>query len=344
MRVSISSRAVVCAAFVLLSTGCITVKVSGTSGRVLKKASISSPLIALSDEFYPGDKPQTSDGIVKSLPPAAVAQIQKDLNKLLEALKQTHVAVLKYLQTESGSNMPASLPISLRIEREAIAIAEIRTDNTIYIDIEVLQAFFKTAILDLSRGGAVGHRNAPADADEDKIVQNFLEFKRDLRKTKGHTIIGEALHGGDDWFALVDMSEEMSRLTSRYYGVLLFTISHEMGHYALGHLKEKSNDCTRAAERELEADRYGTALMSAAVPELPGVFGLLDFNGNREQLRGYEPFFQFGYKMARFSGISMGNCPYPPPDERLKLAQAEETRATQRLYDEGYITLKAPQK
>jgi hypothetical protein len=30
-------------------------------------------------------------------------------------------------------------------------------------------------------------------------------------------------------------------------------------------------------------------------------------------------------------------CAYPPPDERLKLAQVEEERGTKRLHDEGYI-------
>jgi hypothetical protein len=326
------------ATIALLSTACIQIKMSGTSGRQYKKASLSSPLIELSDWFYPGGKPQTTEGIVKSLPAQQVAQIRKDLNLKLEGLRKAHAALLKYLQAEMESPMPEAMPIDLDVERAGEVTEEIRSDNTIYVDLEVLQAFFKTAVVDLSKSPALGHRDAMAASDENKIVQNFLEFKQDLRKTKGRTIIGDVLHDDDDWFTLVDLSQEMARVTSRYYGVLLFTLSHEAGHYALGHLKEKCdpNNCHRFTEMELAADRYATAMMSALVPELPAFFDF-DFNGSRQELRGYEPFFRVGYKLAHFTGIGNCACSYPPPEERMQLAEAEQKHATKRLYEEGWI-------
>jgi len=331
-----------CTLLLLFSTSCITYHSTGPTGKALKNNSLKSPLIHLSDEFYPGDKPETTEGIVKSLSKDSVADIQKELRARLDGLKKAHTYLHKYLEAEMGISMPSVLPVNLEVAREGTVTEEIRSDNTIYIDLEVLQAFFKTAIIDLSKSSGIGHHDPTPTTDENQIVQNFLEFKRDLRRSKGHTGLGELFHNDDDWFEQISMNEEMTRASSRYYGVLLFTMAHELGHYALGHLKERcnANDCPRFAERELAADRYAVAMMSALVPELPGIFAFMDFDNNREQLRGYEPFFHIGYKLARFSSMSSCSCAYPAPDERMALAKAEQERATKRLYEEGWMKIK----
>ena len=79
--------------------------------------------------------------------------------------------------------MPDTLPIRLEIERAGEVTEEIRSDNTIYIDLEVLQSFFKTSIIDVSQNLDPFHRMgvkqaSPAASDENKIVQDFLEFYR----------------------------------------------------------------------------------------------------------------------------------------------------------------------
>lgn len=326
---------------VLSFGGCISIKVQGTSGRQLKKASLASPLIRLSDDFYPGDKPVTTGGIVDSLPDAKVAALQKDFGRVLAGLLRVHTAFKKFLDAEMGVTTGSPSGLSVELARENQSTAEVRTDNTIYIDLGVLQAFFKTGIVDMSKKSGFKAARAPGDAppssSDDAAVQEFLEFKRKLRKTKGHTVLGELISGGDAWFEHVDMNEAMNTATSRYYGVVLFTLAHEMGHKSLNHLGETCdpNNCKGFADRELAADRYATALLSAAIPDL----GMFNFNDNADQLRGYEPFFQLGYKLARFGGISSCSCAYPAPEDRLKLARAEKNAATERLFKDGYIKL-----
>jgi hypothetical protein len=331
----------------LLCSGCITI--SGTSDRQLRNAALASPLINLSDKYYPSDGPQTKGGVAVNLSPEQVREIRATLLTLLKAVKQTHRHYFRYLQEEMGSPMPIDLPIDLEIDPGTSSTAEIRTDNTIYLDLGVLQGFFKGAILDVSERSffdlSPAKSTSPNESsrDENAIVQNFLQFKRDLRNSKGRTVVGEVFGGQaatDESERLETMWESMTTATARYLGLLLFTLSHEAGHYALGHLKEKCEptECNRFVERELAADRYATALLAALVPQEP-VFGF-DFQGNAESLRGYEPFFTIGYEFARFSNTSICSCEYPLKERRLELSEAELLRATKRLNAEGWIKWK----
>ena len=324
----------ICALSVGLAA-CVTV--SGTSGRQFKQASLSSPLIKLSDSFYPGDQPVTVDGIVKSLPPAAIETLQTDLRTLMTGLVNFYGLVREFLSAELETALPSSMPLTVEVERAATKTAEIRSDQTIYIDLEVLQAFFRTGVVDLTKS-PLSRSPTPAD-DDDAIVQRFLDFKRRLRNSKGRTIIGDAFAGDDDWFEQVDMNKAMSKATSRYYGVLIFTMAHEMGHSALGHLSETCdvNLCTRFAERELAADRFAATLVAVLLPRQPGLLALFEDNLNLDELRGYEPFFEIGYRRARFSNIGACSCEYPSSDKRLSLASSAAERTWKRLYDDGWM-------
>ena len=326
---------VVCTSAVTLAA-CVTV--SGTSGRQFKNASLSSSLIELSDWFYPGDRPQTVDGVVRSLSPGAVATLQTDLRTRTAGLVRSYPMLREFLSVELGVTLPASMPLDLEIERAAAKTAEIRSDQTIYIDLEVLQAFFRTSVVDMTTEAL--SRSAPAiDEDDDAIVQRFLEFKRRLRNSKGRTIIGDVFADDNDWFDQIEMNEAMAKATSRYYGVLLFTIAHEMGHYALGHLNETcdADQCMRFATRELAADRFATSMISVLIPRQPGFAAAFEDTLNLDELRGYEPFFKIGYRLARFSNVSACSCEYPSPDERGRLAKTEAERTWNRLYADGWV-------
>jgi ankyrin repeat protein len=132
---------------------------------------------------------------------------------------------------------------------------------------------------------------------------------------------------------LVDVSQQLKPVESRYYGALMFVIAHELGHIALGHL-DTPVPCHK---RELEADAFaanllGTTLLVMSASPLPVAFGdparpsghatlvVIDDDAYR-RYTGSAIFFTQAYELAHFPP-SDASCTYPSAQEREDLTNA----------------------
>ncbi len=324
-------------ALALLCSGCASLESLASASLFdtvkLKQQMLSSPLIRLSDVFYPDGQAATAEDIARRLQTAGgLSGVQRDMRWGVRMVEAEHKHAFKYLESVFG---PIRRTLDLKIEVEPVAYrtAELR-EGTIHVDVEVLQAFFKAAVADLYVNNKFDVYNyadplkpqrpaaaPPRPADDDPvIVQRFIDLKRDIRRLRGRRFLGTMLHPHDEQVSKLYLNSfSMSKMTNRYDGLVLFMIAHETGHLVLGH---KTETCTPAAcanlrKRELDADRYAYALLSLMVARHGwGIPQIIGYDDPRD-LEGYLPFFLDGYRIARFNGVGECECHYPTPQERI---------------------------
>jgi uncharacterized protein len=144
------------------------------------------------------------------------------------------------------------------------------------------------------------------DSVDDAIAANILmnPYKTYPRPTK------------ESWPSDFDMQTE-------YYGTLLFTMAHEHGHAALGHLIAK--DPPPCEVREFQADHFASALVgeSFVAQSVDSLGGMAFFSDDRLlEYAGWSTFFDQTYEYAGFLNNDK-NCLYPARELREAKTMAE---------------------
>jgi len=108
-----------------------------------------------------------------------------------------------------------------------------------------------------------------------------------------------------------------------YYGTLLFTMAHEQGHAALGHLTAK--EPPPCEEREFQADHFASALVgeSFVAQSVDSFAGMAFFSDDLLlEYAGWSAFFDQTYEYAGFQNNDK-NCLYPDRGQREAKTMAE---------------------
>jgi hypothetical protein len=223
--------------------------------------------------------------------------------------------------------------------------------GTIVIDVKLLQANIVAAITSSYRILQWElNRQPPLSEQLHKILElrtrlenyAYLNHIRVIKASGGYKLDGyksigmterDAIH---EVTQLPGIAQRVLPIGVKYYGTLLFTIAHELGHVALGHGVSQ----VRCPKRELDADTFAAyvlsePLMAMSMYDAPisppnytpshsavvtGHYLAMDTN-SLKSYTGYSLFFGKSYEIAKF-GPSTQSCIYPEPAERIRVAEA----------------------
>jgi hypothetical protein len=228
--------------------------------------------------------------------------------------------------------------LTVTVTNDNVSFARSYTDESDVVHVELdamlLQAVFRGALVASSRAQANGSNlfsdfmdSGEANKTDDQLLQDFLTFRKKVGTAKAGNIFGDlkdaySSEGAGRWGDMVGFSLQAGDVENRYVGVVLFIIAHELGHHVL-HLSTACDTtrCAGFAQRELDADTYAGYLLGMMTAPVQNPF-LLTFFDSLSQLSGYEVFFQDAYGRAEFvnSANAQCSCPYPAPQDRLRVA------------------------
>jgi hypothetical protein len=226
----------------------------------------------------------------------------------------------------------------------------INASNEIFIDIRVARLMYRDAVLASMKSTRVGidtvmasERSAQcAPSQPDAILlECFLALKTRVDRLKNQSSMGMGFSmmrsllsdnnkfdfDNEPWFVAADLKMSSVDLQTRYQGVLLFVVAHEIAHVMLGHV-DPANRALWATpqarkQAELDADAFAVTLLSLAT--VPGMFF-----GHLDNLAvGFESFFSATYGNARWQ--EGGGDSHPSRDLRLQRVRSlhEHLRNTQ---------------
>ena len=135
----------------------------------------------------------------------------------------------------------------------------INANNEIFVDIRVARLMYRDAVLSSMRSTGLGTTAFMANDRDPKCATNqpdaallecFLAMKLrvDRLKNQGSLGLGFSILGSvfsdenkfdfdnSPWFVAADLTLSSIDLQTRYYGVLLFVVAHEIAHVMLGHI------------------------------------------------------------------------------------------------------------
>jgi hypothetical protein len=342
---------------------CVTVE--GESSGDMKARLQSTYLYTSIKRFYPDGVPADPATVYPRLDGRSLRAIEAELQALSTFLVERHGSrrgALEVLFKQPPA--PAPKPRFV-VERTLQPTAFSSPQGEITIDVRVLQAVFRGALI--SNGGSASDRldTAPVDAgsnaasspagrvDPDlqtehqrKLIQSAVDLVRQIDQTRGQSMLGDLVgvmrdDGFDSpWFRMSDLMMKSQRLQVTYSGAVLFLMAHEMGHIALGHHRtntllqketpesqrtDGSRYCEQRRELEFEADAYALVLLTQTIGETALVSAMGMNMFGQDDISGYDSFFRYGYPLAGFEG-SGSHCTYPTAVERRELlAEGEAT-------------------
>lgn len=226
----------------------------------------------------------------------------------------------------------------------------INASHEIFVDIRVARLMYRDAVLSSMRSSGLGTVAFMANDRDQKcattqpdamLLDCFLAMKSrvDRLKKQGSLGLGFSLLGSvfsDDrkfdfdnspWFVAADLQLSSIDLQTRYYGVLLFVVAHEIAHVMLGHVDPANRDrlLNPEARRQAEIDADAFAVTLLALSTAQGMY----FSQFENLAIGFESFFSKTYPNARW--YEAGGDSHPSRESRLQSARKlhEQLRNTQ---------------
>lgn len=324
------TRVSIAASFALLAS-CITVESSGTSSGQMKKAMEASFLFKSADIFYPDGKIPDDPATLPQLEQKSVDLIQKTVDSLIDQTLKSHRENAKLFGDRQ-------FKMRVRLQNEGAIAARIDETGELQLDAKIVQAIYRAAIvsayrteIDLTRVKNRVPFTAPLTAAEQGIaIAKLLEIRQQVRQTRGRSMVGDMASSMSDdgfdgsWFTMSKLAEQSDGAQSHYVFQLLFLVSHETGHMALGHHEEShaAGDCQAFRDNEKEADLYAAIQVAMQTRQLAvyDMFGMMSPVPSAST--GIEDFFGLAYTFSGFDSVPppTGGCEYAPPHDRAKAA------------------------
>lgn len=335
--------------------GCVTVEGSSTGD--LKEQLTSSYLYRSVKRFYPEGAPADPATVYPTLDGQQLREIESELQAMSSLLVQRHQERRAVLEFVLKRPVAAASAPRFVVERTLRPTAFSSQEGRITVDVRVLQAVFRGALL--SAGGATddsfGTNAASADGfkvvdpeqqtqRQRELIQAAVELTREIDRIPAKTMLGDVagMLGRDSldapWFRMSELTLRSQRLQWTYAGAALFLMAHEMGHLALGHhamlarLQSETADagrtdnsayCQQRRDLEHEADAYALVLLTRGLGDTAAAAALpIDMFG-LDAITGFDSFFRYGYPLAGFDGGG-GQCAYPTAFERHAFVQEGE--------------------
>lgn len=319
--------------FLLGSTGCISVQ--GKSTREIKSEFQGSYLYKSVKRYYPDGLPEDPGIIYPALKGAKLPPIKDEMNQFAAAIRAAHVHRRPYIEKYLHYIVPKIAKSDVEVVSRGIPSAFTKNGN-IYLDVLVLQAIFRGALLSADmtfiseESFAVSELPSAYSPDQETQAQRqklgwLLDSVKTVDSSTGTCAIIDVFRAINDfdspWFKLSSIQLATQNLQFTYAGAILFLLAHEHGHIALDHdavaltlSKEDSEYCQKQRELELQADAYALLLLSPYVGQqaMPPAVELL-----MGPVTGYRSFFEYGYRLGGFKDPG-ANCTYPSKEVRLQ--------------------------
>lgn len=341
-------------ALLCVLSGCIQFQVTGDSSGHMKREITESFLYKSAALFYPNpvvDDPRRTPTLSESNLEILEQELDDKLSQVLRAQRGQQELIAKVFG-QSASKQPG---VKLLLVNRDLPEARTTSDGEISIDVRVVQAMLRSALLIALRAEVDLHRLATATRtqfpneftiEEERLVVNtFLSKRERLDQTPSRSVLEDIENsdptmvpdgtGDMDSWEMRNLLIELNRVAMRYDAETVFLLAHEIGHVALGHFQENIGmlECSRRQSLESAADAYAVMLLTSAtapqaVADLLGMMG--EGFGYVRLFEGFDTFFSYAYDYA---GFDQRNCNYRPPKERLEAVQEIYDAVRQRQID-----------
>lgn len=345
----------------LAATACVTVE--GQTSAEWKDKLQSSYLYKAVKHFYPQGVPEDPGQVYPDLGQSEMRAMEEELQLLSVNLLQAHARRAPYvLKLTRWSHMTTPPKPRVMVQRTLQPTIYASPDGSITVDVRVLQAIFRGAVVSAGGTGAEGalfsgigammglgsepERPEPQDPGlqteaQRKVLQSVVDDVRRIDRIPGGGALGDVagvIRDGTDspWHRMTELAMASQPLEITYTGAVLFMMAHEMGHLALGHHQQHAelqrhkgvstgpdNDTYCEQRRGFETEADAYAMLMLT--------RLLDGRDSgsaaadlvgMNRITGYDSFFRYGYPLVAFG--EEDSCSYPSAAERWAQLHAEE--------------------
>jgi ankyrin repeat protein len=274
------------------------------------------------------------DTAIDALPLGLTASELRILNEQLSGVLSALLLMLQhrsdYVTQRTGTTVKASYPISLNVIDGGFAGAWASSSGCghsgngpefcIIVDAKLLRANLVASLVKTRP-----ELSLQSSKEQFESVQNQLRW---LRNSINNVFLGSPLDAGDLPLNFeydtpkIDPWPAADDLQIQYYGTLLFTIAHELGHVVLEHFQKLPASC---AERELQADQFAAVLVgeSFVAQSIDYLGGVAFFSEDRLlAYAGWATFLDYAYEYAGFRNNN-ATCIYPSQEVRRSHALSE---------------------
>ena len=160
---------------------------------------------------------------------------------------------------------------------------------------------------------------------------NAVDAVEDLVVYRGPTSVsvsGKDTFNAAGWKALTEFDRLRARLEAierAYMGSLMFVITHELAHAALGHLDQGTDECSASQNAELDADMLAAMLLArtfiALSTDALDVDGKIRWFIDPRALREHTGHVAFFGPVFERAGRIAESCHYPPTTERSAVTE-----------------------
>jgi hypothetical protein len=327
----------------LLTPATSQVPNSGPTNDQVKQSILNCSLFRSSDIFYPKEQ------FGRDRPYSEMTAKEKDdlrlqVERILEVAYTIYLANAKKMSIYLGDRLPASLPAAIvtvvdegshKLEVEPSEDSQGKEVIRIAIDVKLMQDSFKAGVVAAFKGRELlnplnenglgfepGNTRAGGDVTDEQLVTRFLEIKKKIRRDLSKKL---------DSLQISMRSLAVMTVDSRYTGILLFGMAHEIAHYILKHSSTQDYpECTIFKTEELKADMFASFLLARALSSR-GVLALELVNQSTGffNYTGSEVFLREGYERFGIDDTGQASpvCRHPLRDERLVATQSAMTAA-----------------
>lgn len=310
------------ALWLLCGSGCfVSYQREGQSSREIKKDLQGSYLMRGARIFYPQGVPKDPADLPE-LGAEQIKEIQRVFDLIVGNIEQVHASQADVLSRFFERPVPKELHVRVKVTSMRAAFAEIESQGRLSVDVQVAQAFYRTAVIagmsdvlaeDWSRDETSGKGK---DLTEVELLKEFFAVVVRMNALSERSSAGEAWDlarqkdQSTDWFEAVHVRRLAETIDKHYGGTIAFMLAHEIGHQALGHFARprlRDDDCASFQALELEADAYAVVIL---------------LMGHEDAQRCFEDFFRHTYELSGFSKLKPENCSHPAPGDRRSRAEA----------------------